>query len=133
MNRAGGPMNLPQLPSRCWRCRLAGVAAAVALMTASPGSVADSPATSSAPAASGSLYKVGRGPWSVRVVDESWRDAARRRDVPVRLYLPRRSAAFTAGESMAATQPAAKSRFPVIIFSHGLWASRTTYGYFGQH
>jgi predicted dienelactone hydrolase len=47
------------------------------------------------------------GPITVREVDASWTDAARRREVPLRLRLPE-----------------AGGRLPTILFSHGLGGSR---------
>jgi predicted dienelactone hydrolase len=52
---------------------------------------------------------------SVRTVEQTWHDAARDRDVPVRIYLP-----------------AGSGRCPLIIFSHGLGGSREGYGYLGE-
>lgn len=53
------------------------------------------------------------GVYKVDTVLASWRDTARMRDVPVKLYFP------TSG-------PAGKldSKFPVVLFSHGLGGSR---------
>lgn len=59
------------------------------------------------------------GLFTVEVKDEVWRDDARNRDVPVRVYLPE-----PGGIAVAA-------RPPVIIFSHGLGGSGQNYGYFG--
>ena len=53
-------------------------------------------------------YKSVQGPYAVGQEVRTWYDARRRRDVPVRIYLPE-----AVGEI-----------FPVIIFSHGLGASR---------
>lgn len=47
---------------------------------------------------------------------EDWRDAARARTVPVKIVLPR-----TPGPH------------PVIVFSHGLGATREAYGYLAEH
>lgn len=52
-------------------------------------------------------------------VEDDWRDAARGRDVPVRLYLP-------AG-------PARGAPLPLVLFSHGLGGSRRGYSYLGSH
>src|SRR5262249_20153688 len=82
----------------------------------------------------GRLDKAAAGPFGVRVIDEDWHDAKRKRDVPVRIYLPqatRKDAADAKGHTEG--DSAADRKYPVIVFSHGLWASRTTYGYFGQH
>lgn len=54
-------------------------------------------------------------------LDFEWTDAARRRDVPVRLYLP------AAAEGRAA-RPA-----PLVVFSHGIGGSRHGYAWLGQH
>lgn len=52
------------------------------------------------------------------VHDFEWRDAARMRDVPVRLYLP-----------VAAS---ADSPVPLVVFSHGIGGSRFGYSYLGK-
>ena len=49
-----------------------------------------------------------------------WRDNARTRNVPVRLYLPTSSAAGVAGS------------VPLVVFSHGLGGSRDGYKYLGR-
>ncbi|HEX8342704.1 MAG TPA: alpha/beta fold hydrolase [Tepidisphaeraceae bacterium] len=51
------------------------------------------------------------------VLLQSWKDAARQCEVPVKIYLP----ADTSGPA------------PVILFSHGLGASREMYGYLGTY
>lgn len=56
------------------------------------------------------------GPFSVRVVDDTWSDDARERDIPVRLRLPD-----------------APGRVPVILFSHGLGGSRAGGAEWGAH
>lgn len=48
-----------------------------------------------------------------------WNDRQRRRDVPVRLYMPR---------SASAAHPA-----PLVVFSHGIGGSRRGYSYLGTH
>ncbi len=53
------------------------------------------------------------------VTDLDWHDAARQRDVPVRLYLP---------ASASSLRPA-----PLVVFSHGIGGSRTGYRYLGSH
>lgn len=53
------------------------------------------------------------------VTDLDWHDAARRRDVPVRLYLP------------AAAGPLRP--VPLVVFSHGIGGSRAGYRYLGSH
>ncbi len=69
-------------------------------------------------AAEEGLYKARTGPYSVDIVDREWNDGARNRAVPARLFIPRAPAGQT---------------FPVVAFSHGLWANRASYGYFARH
>lgn len=64
------------------------------------------------------LYKATSGPYATTVLDREWVDSARNRSVPARLFLPR----ATSGE-----------KFPVVVFSHGLWANRRSYRYIAQH
>jgi predicted dienelactone hydrolase len=75
------------------------------------------------------LEKSTPGPWSVKVIDEDWHDAVRDRSIPVRMYLPQRRAA----NGDAPVPASVTTQFPVIVFSHGLGASRASYGYFGRH
>lgn len=56
------------------------------------------------------------GPYAVETALYTWRDAARNRDVPVKVYYP------------ATTD----SRCPVIIYSHGLGGTREGYEYLGR-
>lgn len=58
--------------------------------------------------------------FKVTITDEDWHDAQRHRRLPVRLYSP------------VATDGQHAEKFPVIVFSHGLWASRESYAYFGR-
>ncbi len=58
------------------------------------------------------------GPYAVRVVEDEWRDAARDRTVPVKLYVPDESA----GRSL-----------PAVLFSHGLGGSRDGGAIWGRH
>jgi len=51
--------------------------------------------------------------------DYEWLDAARQRQVPVRLYLP---------DSASADQPV-----PLVVFSHGIGGSRAGYSYLGRY
>ena len=53
----------------------------------------------------------------IEIVRATWTDAARKRDVPVTVYLPASST----------------SAAPVIIFSHGLGGTRDGYAYLGRH
>jgi dienelactone hydrolase len=54
-----------------------------------------------------------------KVTDLDWHDAARQRDVPVRLYWP--------------SQVASDAHVPLVVFSHGIGSSRTGYSYLGKH
>jgi pimeloyl-ACP methyl ester carboxylesterase len=56
-------------------------------------------------------------PNSAKILYQSWHDAKRNRDIPVKLYIPSDSAA----------------RHPVVIFSHGLGGSREAAVYLGEH
>jgi predicted dienelactone hydrolase len=67
--------------------------------------------------ASADPYKSDAGPSKVTTRDEDWRDAARDRVIPVRLYLPADLA-----------KPA-----PVILVSHGLGGTRTAMAYAAEH
>jgi predicted dienelactone hydrolase len=60
----------------------------------------------------------------VQSLDLDWRDAARDRPVPVRLYLPGRQADRDADAAV---------RLPLVVFSHGLGGSRAGYGHLGRH
>jgi predicted dienelactone hydrolase len=51
--------------------------------------------------------------------DLTWRDEARHREVPVRLYWP-----ASAGDERA---------LPLVVFSHGIGGSRRGYSYLGSH
>ena len=53
----------------------------------------------------------------VATVEYAWHDAARERDVPVKIYYPAKG----------------KGPFPMIIFSHGLGGSREGYEYLGRY
>lgn len=52
-----------------------------------------------------------KGGFAVSVIEQTWRDDARKRDLPIKIYAPQ------ADEKTA-------TRFPVILFSHGLGGSR---------
>lgn len=51
----------------------------------------------------------------IEILRESWHDSARKREVPVKIYLPKGAGPF-----------------PVVIFSHGLGGSRENYEYLGR-
>lgn len=55
----------------------------------------------------------------VMVQEFDWYDAARQRQVPVRLYLP---------ADVSLLQP-----LPLVVFSHGIGGSRRGYSYLGRH
>ena len=57
------------------------------------------------------------------VIDLDWTDPARKREVPVRLYLP---------QALAPT-PGGRAPVPVVVFSHGIGGSRRGYRYLGEH
>lgn len=60
------------------------------------------------------------GPLPVKSVTQSWTDARRTRELPVRIYQPEPTASSAAGGD----KDAAAARFPVILFSHGLGGNR---------
>jgi len=53
----------------------------------------------------------------VATISTTWHDSARNRDVPVKIYYPKKGS----------------GPFPIIIFSHGLGGSREAYSYLGEH
>lgn len=80
------------------------------------------------------LYKAEKGPYAVGEREATWHDASRNRDVPVKIYMPRVEEGKEDKEGQAARLPHIEGeKFPVIVFSHGLGASRETYQYFGEH
>jgi predicted dienelactone hydrolase len=82
------------------------------------------PAEPGARPASASVEAVGAAaPDAVSWTDVEWRDAARDRTVPARLYRP-------AGASGPA---AATVAYPLIVFSHGIGGSRTGYSYLARY
>lgn len=76
------------------------------------------PESSGASASAGSPR--GEATLEVKTLLATWRDAARDRDVPVKIYYPVGTA--------ASFDP-----FPVIVFSHGLGGSREGYAYLGEY
>jgi fermentation-respiration switch protein FrsA (DUF1100 family) len=66
-------------------------------------------------------YSAKAGPYPVATLSQTWHDAKRNRDVPVKIYYPK------------ATAAQGPQSFPVIIFSHGLGGSRDGYSYLGEH
>jgi predicted dienelactone hydrolase len=89
-------------------------AVCLAAALAAPAARADSPIP--APAASVPAEPVGV-PFST--MDFDWRDDARGRSVPVRLYLP---------DGAQAGKPV-----PLVVFSHGIGGSRMGYSYLGRY
>src|SRR5580765_2825606 len=71
------------------------------------------------------LYKAAPGPFAVKVIDQPWRDESRKRDVAVRIYLP--------DAKGNAKGDAPQTKRPLVVMSHGLGGSRTTYPYIGHH
>lgn len=63
------------------------------------------------------------GAFAVQVSEATWRDSARQRDVPVRIYTPDSN-----GKSVSAD-----SLFPVILFSHGLGGNRAGGKLWAEH
>jgi predicted dienelactone hydrolase len=63
-----------------------------------------------------SSYSVPPPSFSVDESTESWHDAARNRDVPVRIYVPH----------------GAPAPFPVVVFSHGIGEDRDSYVWLGR-
>ena len=61
------------------------------------------------------------GPYAIETSDETWQDEARKRGVPIRIISPRLSDAE------------GSSKFPLIIFSHGLGGSRVGGKLWGEH
>jgi dienelactone hydrolase len=61
-------------------------------------------------------YKAKPGPHAVEVIVLDWKDEARSREIPVKIYAPK------SGDSL-----------PVVIYSHGLGGTRDGYEYLGRH
>lgn len=66
-------------------------------------------------------YTAKPGQFTVGTLEQTWHDASRNRDVPVKIYFPK------------STNADASTKFPVVIFSHGLGGSREGYAYLGEH
>ena len=82
----------------------------------------------------GAVALVAAGAWPLRclsaasegafdTLDLDWTDSVRKREVPVRLYLPQATALAQGSRALA----------PVVVFSHGIGGSRNGYRYLGQH
>ena len=71
----------------------------------------------------------------IAVRDVEWVDTTRQRTLPVRLYLPKavQLASQSASQPAAPNAPAASTKLPLVVFSHGLGGSRLGYAHFGRH
>jgi predicted dienelactone hydrolase len=96
-----------------------------------PKTVAPSKEISKAEAGDAAWYKAKAGASPVKTFDEDWRDGARNRTVPVRVYYPYKEAAKGDGKKGEAED--AGVRHSLVVFSPGLGASRTDYSYFARH
>lgn len=65
-------------------------------------------------------YKPDAGPHELATMTLEWRDQARQRDVPVRLYYPKPA-------------DGAAGPFPLVVVSHGLGGTRDGLSYVGRH
>lgn len=86
---------------------VSGILPALALWLAAGVVAAEAPAT----------YKPPTPGAEVVELRMTWKDAARQREVPVKIYHPKTGA----------------GPFPVILFSHGLGGSKENYAYLGRH
>lgn len=94
---------------------LAAGAAALALLAGCVSVRVEAPAAASAP----SETSVIQARVQHRALDFDWRDEARGRPVPVRLYWP--------------TEVAPDAQVPLVVFSHGIGGSRLGYSYLGRY
>ena len=62
-------------------------------------------------------------PGGFEAIDLDWTDTARKREVPVRLYLP----------NVLPQAGAVRAPLPLVVFSHGIGGSRRGYRYLGEH
>ncbi|MCX7048763.1 MAG: hypothetical protein NTX50_25160 [Candidatus Sumerlaeota bacterium] len=63
------------------------------------------------------------GPFAVETLLSDWHDDKRNRDVPVKIYYPKRDESSSAATALC----------PIVIFSHGLGGSRNGYEYLGRY
>ncbi len=85
----------------------------------------EAPTTTPTTAKGAAPYTSPAGPYEVASVDATWRDGARHRDVPVRIFAPKGGAKYPRGQAVAGPLPA-------VVFSPGLGGSRAVYGYFAK-
>lgn len=78
-----------------------------------------SPSTSSASAAIAPVTGTVAIADAPRIVEMTWTDPSRQREIPVRLYWP--------------AEAAPGKPVPLVVFSHGLGGSRAGYSYLGRH
>lgn len=117
---------------------LTASSAAAMPQAATPPAAQPQAVPAAAPAGEARLYKTGAGPMGVKTIDENWVDAARTRTLPVRIYLPVPSTTPPKPDADAPkppppATPAAPAKYPVVVFSPGLGASRINYAYFTRH
>jgi len=115
MNRMNNPRRGP---------RALGVVCAAACLWALallPARADDSvaPAIAAAAATQAALDAKAEANAEPKVTDLDWVDAARKREVPVRLYWP--------------SQVPSDVQVPLVVFSHGIGSSRTGYSYLGKY
>ena len=97
-----------------WRFSAAALAAMI-LAAAGRAETPSAPPPDAKPAAA--TYSKDLGPLEVETALYNWTDAARSRQVPVKVYYPKTG----------------QGPYPVIIFSHGLGGSRDGYEYLGRY
>ena len=114
-------MNLPaRTKSQHWIAALALGVLQGAFATAAAHAYADSAVNPVAPVVERTFVALPNDTDAgYRSVDMHWNDAARQRDIPVRLYWP--------------AAASASAPVPLVVFSHGLGGSRTGYSYLGRH
>jgi len=78
---------------------------------------ASAPAAASPEAGTASRFTPVPGPYAVEALDLDWFDRDRKRQVPARIYFPRR----------------APGPFPVVVFSSGIGAGRNSFEFLGRH
>jgi predicted dienelactone hydrolase len=92
----------------------AGAAAGTAALT---GARAPAPAPGPAAGPTASRFTPNPGPYAVEALNLDWFDRDRNRQVPARIYFPRR----------------ASGPFPVVVFSSGIGAGRNSFEFLDRH